>query len=990
MLNNPGHFVAFFRRGKLFFGVRSMNNHDLSQSRPAHESQNEIWDKSALLQDALERLEWFRLTDALAEMASLQHTKGRLRSLTPWLSSLERDWNLRATERLLKLHVAGESISLLAFDATYFADVIRQGGLLNGLGLYHLGLFCSQIERLGQKARNEARKPDGGSLGTELADLLGQLKQQTSLARRLALAADENGRILDSASDELKSARQKHEALTRKMTHSLENTLKVPTVRDALQDSVWMIRDGRYVLPVRVDRKSDVPGVARGVSSSGSTLFVEPAGLGELQAQLTAAESDVMLAENRVLRAFSDEAWGLRDELLSALDVLETFDCVSARARLAARLQAVMPTFHSDSQGPRFELRDAQHPLYLLEDKPCVANHLLLQPSGESKACPRVWVLSGPNAGGKTVAMRTVGLQCAMALAGLFVPSRRANFFEFDSIYVEMGDRQDRREDLSTFSGHLLHVRRICELTDDRALVLLDEGFVGTDPSIGSAMAQATLEALADRGATSIITTHFSSLKTLADKQPNVFANASMEFEPERLKPTFHLLNGVPGQSFAIELARRLNFPEDILARAKKYRGEREIEMENLLAELQRSRHELRQELEKNKNLNEQLEEEVESLQSQRKTLGNQQQSLLHEYNSKLQKRFNAFENRLEIRARQFERSQQQLLAEQRALADQAAATQSTEEPQVTSSFTGGQINAPGRIADKPQPVASSSSRKDEKDKRKPRSLSDFSQLANLRTELPTKKSTWEEEEDDLAWQNARRPEKLTHRDLIDEARSSLDVIRKSFDHATDSMNARRTELLDDIGDASSKADEVLAEARERKAMQPAREWKPGQRIKCAQFDKPGEVLRGADGKGFVECQFGLIKTKIHHSALMTIEESARKTNIPASKTPRSGISQGQKEKNKLDMTIDPVLTTRDNTVDVRGHLVDTALEHVERFIDKAWRDDVHTIVIVHGHGTGRVKAAMREFLQTCSYKLRFRPGTSGEGGDGATVVVLE
>jgi DNA mismatch repair protein MutS2 len=122
----------------------------------------------------------------------------------------------------------------------------------------------------------------------------------------------------------------------------------------------------------------------------------------------------------------------------------------------------------------------------------------------------------------------------------------------------------------------------------------------------------------------------------------------------------------------------------------------------------------------------------------------------------------------------------------------------------------------------------------------------------------------------------------------------------------------------------------------------------------------------------------------------MTIEESARKTNIPASKTPRSGISQGQKEKNKLDMTIDPVLTTRDNTVDVRGHLVDTALEHVERFIDKAWRDDVHTIVIVHGHGTGRVKAAMREFLQTCSYKLRFRPGTSGEGGDGATVVVLE
>ncbi|MFZ9519785.1 MAG: endonuclease MutS2, partial [Silvanigrellaceae bacterium] len=724
-----------------------MNNLEHGPLRPGHESQSEVWDKPALLHDALERLEWFRLTDALAEMASLQHTKKRLRGLTPWMSPGERNWNLRATERLLKLHVAGESITLLSFDASYFADAVRQGGLLNGLGLYHLGLFCSQIERLGQKARNEARKPEGGALGSELAELLSQLKQQTSLARRLALAADENGRILDSASDELKSARQKHDALTRKMTHSLENTLKVPTVRDALQDTVWMIRDGRYVLPVRVDRKSDVPGIARGVSSSGSTLFVEPAGLGELQAQLTAAESDVMLAENRVLRAFSDEAWSLRDELLSALDVLETFDCVSARARLAARLQGVMPTFHEDAQGARFELFDAQHPLYMLEEKPCIANHLLLQPAATSKACPRVWVLSGPNAGGKTVAMRTVGLQCAMALAGLFVPSRRAVFFEFDSIYVEMGDRQDRREDLSTFSGHLLHVRRICELTDNRALVLLDEGFVGTDPSIGSAMAQATLESLAERGATSIITTHFSSLKTLADKKPDVFANASMEFEPERLKPTFHLLNGVPGQSFAIELARRLNFPEDILERAKKYRGEREIEMENLLAELQRSRFALRQELDKNKTLNKQLEEEVESLQSQRKTLGNQQQSLLHEYNSKLQKRFNAFENRLEIRARQFERSQQQLLAEQRALADQSAETQVTEDTQIPAGSAGTQNNAAGRISNKPQPVASSISAKDDKDKRKPRSLSDFSQLANLRTELPTKKTTWEEEE---------------------------------------------------------------------------------------------------------------------------------------------------------------------------------------------------------------------------------------------------
>lgn len=174
------------------------------------------WDREALLADALERLEWARLADALAEMASLEHTKLRLKGISPWIPEEEREWILRATERLLRLHQAGESVVLLSFDATYFAEALQHGGLLNGLGLYHLGIFCSQIERLGNKARNDSRKGPDSPLGPELTDLLSQLKPQASLARRLSLAADQNGRILDSASGELKDARSKHEALTRK------------------------------------------------------------------------------------------------------------------------------------------------------------------------------------------------------------------------------------------------------------------------------------------------------------------------------------------------------------------------------------------------------------------------------------------------------------------------------------------------------------------------------------------------------------------------------------------------------------------------------------------------------------------------------------------------------------------------------------------------------------------------------------------------------
>ena len=271
-----------------------------------------LWSQDDLLADALERLEWKKLISYLAELSTLEHTKARLAALTPLISKEERLWSLAATGRILRLLDAGEELTLLNFDASYFIPVLQHGSLLNGLGLYHLGVFCSQIERLLNKARSDVRKGADSKLGPELGELLCQLHPQTSLARRLQLSADESGRLLDSASSELKEARHKFDSLTKRMTQALEGTLKVPTVRDALQDTVWMIRDGRYVLPVRVDRKSDVPGIARGVSSTGNTIFIEPSGLSDLQSQLSGAEADVMVAENRVLRAFSDEAYSLR------------------------------------------------------------------------------------------------------------------------------------------------------------------------------------------------------------------------------------------------------------------------------------------------------------------------------------------------------------------------------------------------------------------------------------------------------------------------------------------------------------------------------------------------------------------------------------------------------------------------------------------------------------------------------------------------------
>ena len=232
----------------------------------------------------------------------------------------------------------------------------------------------------------------------------------------------------------------------------------------------------------------------------------------------------------------------------------------------------------------------------------------------------------------------------------------------------------------------------------------------------------------------------------------------------------------------------------------------------------------------------------------------------------------------------------------------------------------------------------------------------------------------------------------MSQRDLIDEARGSLEVMRKVFERTGDDFAARRTEISGDLKQTTQKAEELLSETRERKAadaQRPADFWSVGKRCKTPQFDQVGEILRVADSKGMVECRFGALKTKIHHSALMTIDQAAQTPKQHHKKLTIQLPTTEKRNRNVLDMRIEPVLPTRDNTIDVRGHLVDTALEHVERFLDKSWRNDQHTVVIVHGHGTGRIKAALREFLQNCGYSLRFRPGTSGEGGDGATIVIF-
>ncbi|MCA2961157.1 MAG: Smr/MutS family protein [Silvanigrellales bacterium] len=939
-----------------------------------------------LRSDALDRLEWKKITAALAECAVFESTQRTLAHLAPTLPAEERTHVFRATAELRALEAQGQGPSLEPVDTASFLGPLSRGSVLSASALWQLRVALGLVEKAFVFVREQKRHPSPSAYPL-LLELFATLEPQPKLHARLGLSVDAEGNILSSASPELRAARGRLDAARKRMESSLESLLRRSSVRDALQDALWMQRDGRYVLPVRTDRKGDVPGVPRGVSQSGSTVFVEPTELATVQGQIEVAETDVQVEEARVLRELSEAAHLAREPIGQALGALELYDALLARARFANILDAVEPRFHtSDDEREElgaFAFYDARHPLFILEKKPCVPNDLVLKSN--------VWVLSGPNAGGKTVAMKTAGVLTLMGLAGLFVPASEASLFAYTHVYAEMGDRQNLSDDLSTFSGHLVQLKAILSEARTHTLVLLDEGFVGTDPTVGVAMARATLESLATRGATVVITTHFSGLKTLAEGDTR-FQNASMEFESRRLKPTYRLQNGIPGQSYALELASRLGFEESLLNAARSYAGEEMMRVERLVAELSRQKEDLENlKLEQEANAAA-LRKELDALRSDRTRLETEREALVQGYREKLTKRLNAFENRLEIRERQFEKAKRETL---RALED-ASPPPSSPPGSMASSKPAKQT---------PSPLAP------------PRNvtLTGFDALKGFSFQERSSGAggTRAPDRDDLA-ARIRKPEKLTPRDLLDEARTSLGLLNKGFDALEDGFRGDVDAFLDleesltgESGRTGKTARERLKMAEKEKAEKEAKKglsghpdtyWKPGMKVRTQRLRDAGEVLRTVDSKGLVECKFGLVKMKVPHRELFTVQEAANgtmakaSTKVPEKTPPRaapSAPSAPVASRGNRDMSVEPTFQHKANTLDLRGSLVDTALEKVEAFLDRAMRDNLTTIIIIHGHGTGRVKQAVRELLQETRFDLAWRPGTAGEGSDGVTVVRL-
>jgi DNA mismatch repair protein MutS2 len=396
-----------------------------------------------------------------------------------------------------------------------------------------------------------------------------------SLEEEVGMSIGNDGTILDSASAELARLREEVGNLRGRIVRKLEDLIQKRSA--ILQDSFYTIREGRYVLPVRTDAHERFHGIVHGSSASGATVFVEPRELVERGNRLKMAQAELEREERRILAAGSELVRQYVPQLRAAAEALDHADLRGASAQLAIDLGA---HFVELCQEPRITLRGARHPSLVLSGVEVVPNDIELR-GGEAL------VISGPNAGGKTVALKMLGLAALMTRAGLAVPVDEGSVCGFFSpVLAAVGDEQSLARSLSTFSAHLVTLRSVLEQAGERVLILLDELAGATDPEAGAALACAVVKTLVERGSAVAVTTHYEALKALAAEREDMH-NAAVGFDFDNMAPTFRMTMGVPGGSNALEVARRYDIPLEVIDEARRTLPEHSRSFETLVAKLE-------------------------------------------------------------------------------------------------------------------------------------------------------------------------------------------------------------------------------------------------------------------------------------------------------------------------------------------------------------------------------------------------------------------
>lgn len=671
-----------------------------------------------------------------------------------------------------------------------------------------------------------------------MSGLLENLYSNKEFEDKILNTFDENYTVKQDANPELKGLYSSLKDTDAALKQKVQDLMNSPAFQVHLQENIYTKRDDRIVFQVKASSKSKVGGIVHDVSASNKTFYIEPAQIVPLNNKIRELRSKIYAEIIRILTALSFEVRKEIENLILAEQTLAQIDFHFAKARYAVRIQAVEPELTKER---KVTIDLMRHPLLIGRVPNIVENDFEI--GNEYKSI----IITGSNTGGKTVALKTVGLFLLMAKSGMFLPCAEAHIYPFEKVLADIGDEQSILQSLSTFSSHMKNVIDILKLADKETFVLIDELCAGTDPQEGAILAEVIMKSLAKKEALSVITTHYGELKTLEFIDP-YFKNASVEFDTESLSPTYKLIIGIPGLSNAISISANLGLDTDLIWEAKELLITQRDPSSLMVERLQDTQQKLDINLKEAENLNAQADE------------------LKQYYEKEISQHKKDKKKTLKIIKDKFENQ-----------LDEA---------------------------------------KDE--------------IKEILNELRQEKS-----------------EKIARR-----AYSRLAKMEQGFRSELHSLEEQEdyTEL----------------------------DWsliQMGDTVMIKDLNQPVKVLSLPDKNNSLFIQMGMIKTKVKKDRLAVYNPAlAKKVILP-------NIKQETFTLKKYDIS---------NTLDLRGERVEEALDDLENYLDKASLANLSPVYIIHGHGTGALKTAVRDFVSTSPYVAKYRVGEDAEGGDGVCVIDIK
>ncbi|MGQ9755248.1 MAG: endonuclease MutS2 [Desulfotomaculales bacterium] len=520
---------------------------------------------------ALARLEFHKIRQRLAAATGSPLGREHAEALCPLTDETVIGRLQEETAEVSRLHRLEPSFEPYGWhDIREILHRATQGGILDGISLYQVGETLAASSRIKKFfAARKAHYPLLSGVAEKIADL-------RELERRILQTVLPGGEVQDNATPELAGIRSRLTRARVEIKEVLERFVRQPSNRKYLQDALVTIREGRYVVPVKQEYRKHVPGIVHDQSASGSTLFIEPLPVVEKNNLVRRLETAERREVEKILADLTRGVAAAAEEIAATLESLGRLDFMLAKGRLALSMNAVPPTLSGRAW---LDIRGARHPLI-----PGRAVPIDIRLGTDFHTL----IITGPNTGGKTVTIKTAGLLVLMAQAGLHVPAEVCSMGIFRQVFADVGDEQSIEDSLSTFSSHIRNISGILQKADQDSLVLLDELGAGTDPTEGAALGRAILEALHARGVRTVATTHFAELKEFASALPGA-ANASVAFDARTLEPTYRLVIGRPGRSYAFAMAERLGLPPEVVARARGFLKPEQIRVEALLGELEKA-----------------------------------------------------------------------------------------------------------------------------------------------------------------------------------------------------------------------------------------------------------------------------------------------------------------------------------------------------------------------------------------------------------------